>query len=104
MCRNETLAMEVSRISMNVANVTVSNTGTTAINGWTVSFTFPGDQKITSAWSATVTQTGTSVTAKNVNYNATIGPGGSTSFGFQGTWTSNDTSPSSFSLNGSACS
>jgi len=87
-----------------VANVTVGNTGTTTINGWTLSFTFPGDQKITNAWNATVTQSGTSVTAKNLNYNSTIGPGASTSFGFQGTWTSNDTSPSSFSLNGSLCS
>jgi endo-1,4-beta-xylanase len=87
-----------------VANVTVGNTGTTTINGWTLSFTFPGDQKITNAWNATVTQTGTSVIAKGLSYNSTIGPGASTSFGFQGTWTSNDTSPSTFSLNGSPCS
>jgi endo-1,4-beta-xylanase len=87
-----------------VANVTIGNTGTATINGWTLRFTFPGDQKVTSAWNATVTQNGTSVTAVNLSYDATISPGGSTSFGFQGTWTSNDTSPASFSVNGSACS
>jgi endo-1,4-beta-xylanase len=87
-----------------VANVTINNTGTSGINGWTLTFTFPGDQKVTNAWSATVTQNGTSVTAVNASYDATIGPGGSTSFGMQGTWTSNDTAPSSFSVNGSACS
>jgi acetylxylan esterase len=86
-----------------VANLTVNDTGTSAISGWTVTFTFPGDQKITSAWSASVTQSGARVTATNATYNAVISPGGSTSFGLQGTWTSNDTAPSSFSVNGTAC-
>jgi acetylxylan esterase len=86
-----------------VANVTVANTGTSPISGWKLAFTFPGDQKITNAWSATVSQSGESVTATNASYNAAISPGGSISFGFQGTWTSNDTAPSGFSVNGTAC-
>jgi endo-1,4-beta-xylanase len=87
-----------------VANLTVSNTGTTAINGWTVRFTFPGDTHFTTAWNATVTQSGTAVTATNLSYNAAIAPGGNTSWGFQGTWTSSDAAPTAFSVNGSACS
>jgi endo-1,4-beta-xylanase len=87
-----------------VANVTINNTGTTTINGWTVTFTFPGDQKETSAWNAAVTQSGANVSAVNLSYDATIAPGGNTSFGMQGTWTNNDTAPSSFSVNGTACS
>jgi endo-1,4-beta-xylanase len=86
------------------ANVTITNSGTSAINGWTLGFTFPGDQKITNAWGATTTQTGAAVTATNVAYDGSINPGGTTSFGFQGTYTSNDTSPSSFTLNGATCS
>jgi cellulase/cellobiase CelA1 len=86
------------------ANVTVSNTGTAPINGWTATWTFPGDQKITNAWSATTTQSGANVSAANVAYNSTIAPGANTSFGFQGTFTSNDTSPTSFTVNGAACS
>jgi poly(hydroxyalkanoate) depolymerase family esterase len=86
-----------------VANVTINDTGTAAINGWRLTFTFPGDQVITSAWSATVTQSGASVTAVNASFDGTISPGGNVSFGMQGTWTSNDTAPSSFSLNGAAC-
>jgi hypothetical protein len=85
------------------ANVTIANNGSSAINGWTLTFAFPGDQKITSWWNAAVTQTGTSVTAKNVSYNATISPGGNQTFGFQGTWTTSDASPTSFSVNGVAC-
>ncbi|HEX5143683.1 MAG TPA: cellulose binding domain-containing protein, partial [Mycobacterium sp.] len=86
------------------ANVTVTNTGTTAINGWTLKFSFAGDQKVTNAWNATVTQPGTAVTATNVSYNATIAPSGNVQFGFQGTWTSNDTTPTAFTVNGTACS
>jgi poly(hydroxyalkanoate) depolymerase family esterase len=85
------------------ANITVTNNNSSTINGWTLTFTFPGDQKITNAWNATYTQSGQSVSLKNVSYNPTISPGGSQSLGFQGTWTSNDTAPSSFALNGTAC-
>jgi hypothetical protein len=42
-------------------------------------------------------------TATNLSYNATISPGGSQSFGFQGTWATNDASPASFGVNGTAC-
>src|SRR5216683_2843646 len=86
------------------ANVTVANSGSATVNGWTLAFSFPGDQKVTSAWNATVTQTGQNVTAKNLSYNSVISPGGNTSFGFQGTWTASDTSPSAFTLNGTTCS
>jgi endo-1,4-beta-xylanase len=86
------------------ANVTIANTGTTAINGWTLGFSFPGDQKITSVWGATPSQSGAAVTLKNVDYDAAIAAGANISFGFQGTWTSNDSSPTSFTVNGAACS
>jgi chitodextrinase len=85
------------------ASITVTNTGTVAINGWTLTFSFPGDTKVTSPWNATVTQSGAAVTATNVAYNGGIAAGANVGFGFQGTWTSNDAVPTSFSLNGSAC-
>jgi endoglucanase len=85
------------------ADVTVSNGGSSAINGWTVTWTFPGDQKITNAWNAQASQSGTSVTAKDVGYNSSIPAGGSANFGFQGTG-NGASSPTAFSLNGAACS
>jgi O-glycosyl hydrolase len=85
------------------ANLTVADTGTTAINGWTLTFAFPGDQKITSAWNGTATQSGANVSITSVSYNANIPVGGSTQLGFQGTWTSNDSSPTSFAVNGGSC-
>jgi hypothetical protein len=85
------------------ANVTIADNGSSAISGWTLTFAFPGDQKITNAWNASVTQSGTGVTATNLSYNAVIPAGGSQSFGFQGTWTASDASPTSFTVNGIAC-
>jgi hypothetical protein len=85
------------------ANLTIANTGSSAINGWKLTFTFPGDQQITSAWNGVESQSGKNVTITNESYNATIAAGGSTSLGFQGTWTSSDASPTSFSINGTTC-
>jgi hypothetical protein len=85
------------------ANVTITNTGTAPINGWTLGFTFPGDQRVTAGWNATLTQSDTSVTASNLAYNATIAPGAGQSFGFQGTWTAGDAPPTTFAVNGELC-
>ncbi|MFF1611947.1 PHB depolymerase family esterase [Amycolatopsis sp. NPDC058278] len=86
------------------ANLTVTNIGASAVNGWSLRWSFPGDQKITNAWNATITQNGQAVTATNVSYNATIAAGGNVQFGLQGTWAANDTNPAAFTLNGSPCS
>ncbi|WP_200824324.1 cellulose binding domain-containing protein [Nonomuraea solani] len=85
------------------ANATIRNTGSGPVNGWRLTFTFPGDTKVTNAWNASVTQSGAAVTATNASYNATIPAGGSQSFGFQGTWTGNNANPTGFALNGAAC-
>ncbi len=86
-----------------VAGVTIANTGTSAISGWQLGFTFPGDQKITNAWNGTATQSGETVSITNASYNAAIAAGGSTSVGFQGTWTTSDAIPTSFTVNGTTC-
>ncbi|GAB3969383.1 hypothetical protein GCM10029978_040580 [Actinoallomurus acanthiterrae] len=85
------------------ATVTLKNTGTTPVNGWTLTWTWSGDQQITSAWSATITQSGADVTAHNVSYNAAIAPGASIGFGFQGTYSGTNTAPTRFALNGGPC-
>jgi cellulose 1,4-beta-cellobiosidase len=81
----------------------VKNTGSGTINGWTLAWTFPGDQKITQLWNGSYTQSGEAVRVTNASYNATIPPGGTVTVGFTGTFTSNDTSPSAFTLNGTPC-
>jgi Glycosyl hydrolase family 12/Cellulose binding domain len=86
-----------------VDDVTVANTGTSAISGWVVRFAFPGDAAITNAWNTTASQTGKTVEARNMDYNATIAPGASTAFGFQAAYQSNGADPTAYSVNGSAC-
>ena len=75
------------------ATVTVTNTGTTATNSWRVTWTWPGNQQITNAWSATVSQSGAAVTATSASYNGSIAPGGSTTFGFQASYSGTNSAP-----------
>jgi cellulase/cellobiase CelA1 len=64
--------------------VTVTNNGTSTVNGWTLTFTLPAGHAITGSWNATVTTSGQTVTARNVSFNGTIPPGGSVAnFGYQ---------------------
>ncbi|MGW1447156.1 GH12 family glycosyl hydrolase domain-containing protein [Micromonospora sp. NPDC002411] len=86
------------------ADVQVTNTGSSAINGWTLNYSLPSGQTVTNAWNATVSQSGSAVTARNVGHNGSIAPGGTASFGYQGTLNGSYSSPSSFSLNGATCS
>ena len=84
-------------------NITITNTGGSAVNGWRLGFTLPGGQTVTQAWNATVSPAGGAVSATNLSYNAAIPPGGSTSFGFQANHTGNAAPPTAFTLNGSPC-
>jgi endoglucanase len=84
------------------ANVTVTNLGD-RIDGWRVGWTFASGQAVSQAWNATVTASGSQVTAANVAHNAVLATNGSASFGFNGTWTGSNPAPTAFTLNGVAC-
>ncbi|MDX2524362.1 cellulose binding domain-containing protein [Streptomyces europaeiscabiei] len=85
------------------SNITLTNTGTTPIDGWSLAFTLPGGQTITSAWNADYSPASGRVTARNVSHNATIAPGASVDIGFQASHTGDTASPTSYTLNGTAC-
>jgi hypothetical protein len=62
--------------------LTVTDTGTAALTGWTAGFTFADTaETISNSWNAAVTQTGTQVSASNASYDGSIAAGGSTTFG-----------------------
>jgi hypothetical protein len=86
------------------ANITITNTGTTALNGWNLVFTFPGSQQVTQGWNGVFTQSGNKVTITNASYNGSVAAGASVSPGFNGSWSGSNPNPTSFSLNGSTCS
>jgi cellulase/cellobiase CelA1 len=79
------------------SQVTVTNTGTTPLNGWQLGWTFPGDAKISSFWNGSYTQSGEQVSVTPVSYNGTIAPGSSVTVGFTATDTSGAAPPSSVS-------
>jgi glucuronoarabinoxylan endo-1,4-beta-xylanase len=84
------------------ANVTITNLGD-PINSWTLTWSYSAGQAVTQAWNTTLTQSGAAVTARNVSYNGSIATNGTTSFGFNGSWTGSNPAPTSFTLNGMAC-
>ncbi|WP_194821069.1 cellulose binding domain-containing protein [Micromonospora sp. S-DT3-3-22] len=86
-----------------VTVVTVQNTATAPVDGWTLTFSFRGDQRITSGWNATTSQSGATVTARNVDWNRVVAANGSVSFGIQGSWNASNAPPTSFALNGGPC-
>ncbi|MEU4114152.1 cellulose binding domain-containing protein [Kitasatospora sp. NPDC028055] len=86
-----------------VGNITVVNNGLGQVNGWSLGFDFPGDNSITNSWNASVSQSGHSVSAGNVSYNASVPQGGSVQWGFKATWSSSDANPSAFRFNGASC-
>jgi glucuronoarabinoxylan endo-1,4-beta-xylanase len=85
------------------AAISITNTGTSTISGWTLSFTLPSGQSITSGWNATYSPSSGQVSASNVSYNGTIAPGATVDIGFQATHTGNTAKPTAFTLNGVPC-
>ncbi|GAA2823132.1 cellulose binding domain-containing protein [Crossiella cryophila] len=61
---------------------TVGNTGDTAFTGWKVEFDLPSGSTVGSYWDAQQTATGTRYTFTNREYNGTLNPSGTTTFGF----------------------
>ncbi|MEV6692045.1 cellulase family glycosylhydrolase [Micromonospora sp. NPDC051196] len=85
------------------ASVTVTNLGA-AVNNWTLGFSFPDSgQRLTQGWSATWSQSGSAVTAQSASWNGALATGASTNIGFNGSFTGNNPSPTSFTLNGTVC-
>ncbi|GAB2583452.1 hypothetical protein Aab01nite_84780 [Paractinoplanes abujensis] len=84
------------------ADVAVTNLGD-PVHGWTLTWAYGAGQQITQAWNATVTQSGSQVTARNASYNGTIATGATVSFGFNGSWTGSNPAPTGFAVNGVTC-
>jgi chitin-binding protein len=61
--------------------------GSTPVNKWTVSWTFPGGQTISQLWSGKYTASGSMATVTNESWNGTIAANSHTTFGFTGTGT-----------------
>jgi hypothetical protein len=80
------------------ANVTVTNLGD-ALAGWTLQWDFPAGQRVDAGWNGVFAQSGSTVSVTNTS----PATGASVSPGFNGTWTGSSPMPTSFRLNGVAC-
>ena len=84
--------------------ITIQNTGTAAVNGWSLTWTWAGNQKITQSWNSTYSQTGANAKLTNQSYNAAIAAGATlTGIGFNASYSGTNTAPTAFSLNGTLC-
>ncbi|MFG1945665.1 cellulose binding domain-containing protein [Nonomuraea sp. NPDC048826] len=80
-----------------VQPLTITNTGSSTITGWTVTFTLPAGHTLTGSWNGTVTTSGQTVTIRNVSHNGTLAPGAATtSVGFQVSRPGGDALPSGY--------
>jgi endo-1,4-beta-xylanase len=80
--------------------VTVSNSGSATISGWTAHLTLASGQTLASLWNGTNTGAGGAVSVRNAGYNGSLAANASTTFGFTVTGSSN-TAPSDVSCTSS---
>ncbi|MFF8593698.1 glycoside hydrolase family 48 protein [Streptomyces sp. NPDC015220] len=85
------------------ADLTITNRGTDAVNGWTLTYGYAGNQKLTNGWNGAWSQSGQSVTVKNAPYNAAIAAGAAVTTGAQFTYSGANTAPTAFAVNGTTC-
>lgn len=64
-----------------------------ALASWKANWTFGAGQRITQAWNADCTQSGTAVSCANAPYNGSVPDGGSVTFGFNGSWSGSNPVP-----------
>jgi len=78
------------------AQLTVTNNGTTAITGWTVTYSYTGNQTLSNGWNGTWTQSGKTVTVANLSYNGSLAVGAqATGIGANFAYSGTNTAPSS---------
>ncbi|WP_198041527.1 cellulose binding domain-containing protein [Micromonospora chokoriensis] len=85
-----------------VAHLVVKNTGTTAIDGWTMTWRFWASQQVHGIWGAKVVDrvNNSYLRVRNTGHNAVIPPGGSVSLGLVASGTQ---LPQEITLNGGLC-
>jgi endoglucanase len=77
------------------ASLTVTNNGSAAITGWTVTWTYAGNQTLSSGWSGTWSQSSKAVTVTNASWNGALSPAQSTQAGANFSYSGTNTAPAS---------
>ena len=77
------------------ASLNVTNNGTAAITGWTVTYTYAGNQTLSNGWNGTWSQSGKTVTVTNASYNGSLAAGASTTAGANFNYSGTNAAPAS---------
>ncbi|MGW4501716.1 glycoside hydrolase family 6 protein [Micromonospora sp. NPDC004336] len=86
------------------AELRVTNRGA-PLTGWTLTFAPGPGVRLTNGWNGEWSQSGDVITVRNAAWNASLPTGGTTSLGFQGTWSGGTLpTPTGYTLNGTPCS
>ncbi|MEU3859096.1 endo-1,4-beta-xylanase [Streptomyces sp. NPDC028722] len=64
-----------------------------SLSSWKVGWSYGAGQRITQAWNAACTQSGTTVSCANASYNGAVPDGGSVTFGFNASWSGSNPVP-----------
>ncbi len=86
------------------ADITIENTGSSAVNGWTLVFSYSKGQQIFTSINSNVSQQGAQVTVTNDNTTTLIPAGQSVTVTLVGGWNGNSNpAPTAFTLNNTLC-
>jgi Cellulose binding domain/Fibronectin type III domain len=86
-------------------SITMTNKGSSPINPWTLTFTFPAGESVQSGWDGTWSQSGQNVTVQAASWNSAIpANGGTVTIGFNGNQSGSSSPPAAFYINGTICS
>ena len=77
------------------ANLNITDNGTAAITGWTVTYTYAGNQTLSNGWNGNWTQSGKTVTVTNLSYNGSLAAGASTTAGANFNYSGTNAAPTS---------
>ncbi|MET7281669.1 cellulase family glycosylhydrolase [Kribbella sp. NPDC005582] len=85
------------------AEVAVSNLGSSAVTGWTLTYSYAGNQTLQHGWNGNWSQSGNKVTVTNASWNGTIPAGGLVKAGANFSYSGSNAKPTDFAVNGAAC-
>jgi cellulose 1,4-beta-cellobiosidase len=77
------------------ASLNITNNGTAAITGWTVTYSYAGNQTLSNGWNGTWSQSGKTVTVANASYNGSLAAGASTTAGANFNYSGTNAAPTS---------
>ncbi|UCM90303.1 glycoside hydrolase family 6 protein [Streptomyces marincola] len=85
------------------ANLSITNTGSTATNGWTLTYSYTGNQRLSQGWNGQWSQSGQTVSVRDTGWNGAIAPNATVSTGANFTYSGTNAAPTSFAVNGVTC-